>query len=265
MSSQLLRFKTDLLNLGTLGKKIMLDLAYQELARQKKLTEKEAKESMKVYNIFADKYQHWYTESLELIRQILPNRMKEFESLYRPSENRRGISGTSFTIQDWIMGHRSPKDDFNVGIGFDDFTAMLRRVQLQAKILESAEVVFESSLVEITQLVQADLLDSEIAVAEELLKNGFDRAAGVIAGVALEKHLQEVGRAHQVKLKQHPTISDMNDSLKANTIIDIPTWRFIQRLGDLRNLCGHNKNREPTHIEVSELISGIARITKSVF
>lgn len=53
--------------------------------------------------------------------------------------------------------------------------------------------------------------------------------------------------------------------MKENNSIDVPTWRFIQRLGDLRNICGHNKEREPTKEEVEELISGTDKILKTIY
>jgi hypothetical protein len=34
-------------------------------------------------------------------------------------------------------------------------------------------------------------------------------------------------------------------------------------LGDIRNLCGHDKHREPTADEVEELIEGTERILKT--
>ena len=62
-----------------------------------------------------------------------------------------------------------------------------------------------------------------------------------------------------------PTISDFNDALKDNGTLDTPTWRQIQRLGDIRNLCSHSKEREPTKDEVSELIAGVEKFTKTLF
>ncbi len=74
---------------------------------------------------------------------------------------------------------------------------------------------FESSLFEIKQLVQADLLDSEIGAAQELHKSGFLRAAGAVAGVVLEKHLGQVCDNHQITIsKKHPGIADLNELLK---------------------------------------------------
>ncbi|MBK8579609.1 MAG: hypothetical protein IPN78_15750 [Candidatus Accumulibacter sp.] len=65
--------------------------------------------------------------------------------------------------------------------------------------------------------------------------------------------------------KQHPTISDFNDLLKNGAILDVPAWRNIQRLGDLRNLCDHSKHRDPTKEEIAELIDGVDKITKTLF
>jgi hypothetical protein len=119
---------------------------------------------------------------------------------------------------------------------------------------------------EIRQLVQADFFDSELEAASELAQKGFLRAAGAVAGVIVEKHLGQVATNHNVVTKKkHPTISDFNDLLKSTGAIDVPEWRRIQRLGDLRNLCDHNKHRDPTKDEIEELISGVSKLMKTVF
>jgi len=104
---------------------------------------------------------------------------------------------------------------------------------------------FESVLFDIKQLVQADLFDSEIDTARELLKKGFDRAAGAIAGVIMEKHFKQVLTNRNITFKKNPTIGELNDILKAEGIIDMPQWRQIQYLADVRNLCDHHKDRDP--------------------
>ena len=137
---------------------------------------------------------------------------------------------------------------------------------MQLEILKSATARFESKLLEIQQLVQADLFDSELDAARELVKHKFERGAGAIAGVVLEKHLSQVAGNHNITTrKKHPTISDFNDLLKQGGVLDVPTWRQIQRLGDIRNLCDHNKGRAPTDVEVKELIDCVDKITKTLF
>lgn len=76
----------------------------------------------------------------------------------------------------------------------------------------------------------------------------------------------QVAINHSVKTrKKHPSIADFNDRVKKDGVLDVATWRQIQRLGDLRNLCDHNKQREPTKEEVTELIDGVDKITKTLF
>ncbi len=102
--------------------------------------------------------------------------------------------------------------------------------------------------------------------AEELAKKKFARASGAIAGVVLEKHLAQICENHQVKnSKKHPTISDLNELLKGADVIDVPQWRFIQHLTDIRNLCDHNKARDPTSDQVSDLLAGVRKLTKTLF
>lgn len=72
--------------------------------------------------------------------------------------------------------------------------------------------------------MQAEIFDNEIDSALELLKKGFIRGAGAIAGVILEKHLGHVCLKHGLKTrKKHPTINDYNHMLKDGDVIYTPT------------------------------------------
>ena len=144
--------------------------------------------------------------------------------------------------------------------------AALPRFLQQLSIVMSIRERFRSSLFDIRQLAQADLFDSELDAAKELAKNKFTRAAGAVAGVVLERHLREVCGNHGVTVrKAKPTISDLNDALKDATVIDIPQWRSIQFLGDLRNLCDHVRESEPTAEQIRDLLEGVAKVTKTIF
>jgi len=144
--------------------------------------------------------------------------------------------------------------------------AAIPQFQQQMAILKSVKERFESSLFDIRQLVQADLFDSELEAAEELAKNRFSRAAGAVAGVVLERHLLQVCHNHLIAIvKRSPTISDLNDLLKNANVVDIPTWRFIQHLADIRNLCDHSKAADPTVEQATDLIVGVKKISKTLF
>ena len=110
----------------------------------------------------------------------------------------------------------------------------------------------------------ADMQDAELATATKLV-NVSARAAGALAGVVLEQHLQLVVKAHQCKIaKRNPTIADFNDALKQASVYATATWRKISYLGDLRNLCSHKKASDPTTEQASELIDGVNWAVKNV-
>lgn len=209
-------------------------------------------------------YEAWYSECLVLLRQLLPDRIEDFKGHFEKPKNRKKIDYEAYRIQDALTGLRVTQPPFNDVIV--DPKAAVPHFQQQAAILKAAERRFESSLFEIRQLVQADLFDGEIDAARELLKNKFVRAAGAVAGVVLEKHLHQVCDDHNVTVrKKNPTISDLNELLKTNSIVDMPQWRHISMLADIRNLCGHNKQTEPSSQQVTDLIDGTDKVLKTVF
>ena len=111
-----------------------------------------------------------------------------------------------------------------------------------------------------------DCRDVLVGKVSELNKKGFARAAGAVAGVVLEGHLGQVCNNHKIpNRKNNPTINDFNQLLKDNNIIEVPTWRFIQHLGDLRNLCDHKKQIEPTRDEIDELVEGVDKVCKTLY
>ncbi len=214
--------------------------------------ELESDSAKKVLLDFDSAYQGWYSEAKVLIKQLLPDRLADFTKYYESPKTRKLLS---------------PENLRKLGRGGDyvgpSYALVLFNQQFH--ILQSIERRFESSLFEIKQLVQADLFDSELDAAKELLKNGFARAAGAIAGVVLEKHLYQVSSDHALRqTKKHPGINDWNQLLKDNGVIEQPTWRRIQFLADIRNLCDHNKGAEPTMDQLQDLISGVDQTIKTV-
>ena len=245
---------------------MMVDLQSRHIAATQKRTDQERYAAQDAAGTFESKYQRWYSESLALLGQLAPDRKLEFEVLYKGDGKRKEIGGHTYTIQDWLNGIRSPTHNYPERKVFDDFAAVAMRFKTQHEIVQATAGRFESTLFDIKQLVQADLFDSELDAARELVKHKFLRGGGAIAGVVLEKHLTQVAANHSVSVrKQHQTISDVNDALKNGSVIEIPVWRFIQRLGDLRNLADHNKQRDPTSEEIVELIDGVDKITKTLF
>jgi hypothetical protein len=210
---------------------------------------------------FKETYEIWYSQSMQVVKQILPDRLDDFVRQYR-DDKRKEIDYLTYGVYDYLIGIRRAYGDQVIA----DETAAFPKFEQQLNILKSAQQRFESVLFNIIEIVQADLFDNELDAATELCKKGFTRGAGAIAGVVLEKHLAHVCETHSIKQpKKHPTINDLNQTLKDSDVIDVPTWRFIQHLGDLRNLCDHNKDQEPSKEESAKLIAGVSEISKTVF
>ena len=211
---------------------------------------------------FKAKYQPWYSESKALVRQLLPDRLSDFTRYYERPKARRELTSENYTIEDYLQG-LSVTRGLSVIVGRD---AAIPVFYQQLSIVESMKERFQSSLFDIRQLAQADLFDSELDAARDLAKKKFTRAAGAVAGVVLERHLKEICDNHGVKLgRRMPQISNLNDALKDANVIDIPQWRFIQHLGDLRNLCAHGKESDPTQDQVEDLLAGVTKATKTIF
>jgi hypothetical protein len=270
MALNLDRFKGDLERLETQG--VLLDYAMvravnsdEEFKKQIKAQisdKKKFDEFLKGIPDFKTEYESWYSESLALLRQLLPDRVINFVSLYEKPKGRKSIEYGNYVIQDFMQGLRVTQYDGSTKV---DASAAVPQFRQQRAILKAARSRFESSLFEIKQIVQADLFDSEIEAARELLKNKFVRAAGAIAGVVLEKHLHQVCADRKIVIsKKYPGISDLNDLLKANSVIEVPQWRYISMLADLRNLCDHVKSKDPTSEQVGDLVDGTAKVLKTI-
>ena len=212
---------------------------------------------------FKQEYQLWYSETLALLKQVLPDRVDDFRSHYEYPRVRKAIHFENYVVRDYLQGLIMQNYQGQVIV---DGRAAVPEFEQQLAILKSAKSTFTSSLFDIRTILQADLFDTEIDSAQAFLKAGFLRPAGAICGVVIEKHLKQVCENHKLSIrKKHPTISDFNDTLKSGNVIEVSQWRFIQYLADIRNICSHNKEEEPKKEQVEELITSTKKVLKTIF
>ena len=260
MKSNIDKIEQDLERLSVQGIRLQLGMLktlgkLNEIPNKKEVLEKIAPID------FYRNYEQWYSESMQVIKQLLPDRFQDFQVLYK-NDKRKNLEYINYTVSDFLIGVVRK-------IGGEVIVreeAAYPKFQQQLDILDSAKRRLKSSLFDIKQILQADLFDSELDSARELLKKGFLRASGAIAGVLIEKHLGHVAENRNIRTtKKNPTIADYNDLLKSNEVYDVATWRFIQRLGDLRNLCDHFKEKEPTKDNLEDLLNGTDKIIKTIY
>ena len=258
MESNITKFKDELKALVEEGDllylSLALDLGLVPEKKEKKLRERKLPS-------FQKNYERWYSVSMQVVRQMLPDRLADFVRQYK-DEKRKQTDAVTYGISDYMIGVVITRGDETVVDGEVAFP----KFQQQLNILKAAQGRLESSLFDMIEILQADLFDDELDAAAELAKKGFLRGAGAVVGVVLEGHLGHVCGKHDLKTrKKAPTINNLNQMLKDGAIIDTPNWRFIQHLGDLRNLCDHSKGREPTNEEVNDLITGVKKVIKTLF
>ncbi|MEO6306593.1 MAG: hypothetical protein ABIO96_10920 [Nitrospiraceae bacterium] len=207
-------------------------------------------------------YQRWYTKALKAVASLAADRHAEFRSYYEVDPKRKSLGYGTYVIQDYLKGV-APNNFQHPD--FDTRAQVLTCFFNQLTILTAIDERVDSVLANIEGELYAELQDSEVAVARQLAKVSL-RAAGALVGVVIEGHLQKVAFVHGVKItKKNPTIADLNDPLKAASVIETPAWRKISFLADLRNICSHKKDAEPTKEQVEELMQGAEWLMKNVF
>ena len=187
MTTNLEKYKNDLEKLIDLGATMSFDLEGRSRLEQGILKPEEKKllDELNLNEIFEREYQKWYTEASSVIRQLVPDRLAEFQELYKGDGKRKEIKLETYHIQDWLNGVRSGSDSTKKQKHYDDFAVVTMRFRTQYSILKAVRSRFDSSLHDMRQFIQADLFDSELDAAKELVKFGFLRSAGAVAGVVL--------------------------------------------------------------------------------
>ncbi len=268
-TTNLEKYRADLDELITRSATVQLALYKQAFGYEKYLASEvkqhngdvdAAKKAVAAIGNFGPLYQIWYSEALVVVKQLMPERLSDFIKLYEKPKTRKAITNESYRIEDACQGIQTTF----AGSVTADAKAAINLLDSQIAIVEAIKRRFESSLFDIKQMVQADLFDSELGAASELLKNKYVRAAGALAGVVLEAHLKQVCDNHSLP-KKSGTIAVLNEALKAADVIQLPQYRQIQYLGDIRNKCGHKNTEEPTHDEVFDLIAGANKVIKTLF
>ncbi|MFT5613052.1 MAG: hypothetical protein ACI8Q6_000326 [Granulosicoccus sp.] len=91
-------------------------------------------------------------------------------------------------IRDYLQGLKITKPGGQVVDG----SSAVPEFRQQLSMVKAAKDSLESTLIDLTAVLQADLFDTEIETAGALAKAGYLRAAGAICGVVIEKHLGHV-------------------------------------------------------------------------
>lgn len=135
------------------------------------------------------------------------------------------------------------------------------------EILKSLQAVFAAAredfeggyLVSVRNLVQAEIADSELDQARELLKSGYISAAAVVAGVVLETTLRTLCSSQGIP---HGKLDKMNADLAKASQYNGLMQKRITSLAAIRNSAAHGNTGDFTDADVSSMISDIERFAQ---
>jgi hypothetical protein len=211
---------------------------------------------------FRTVYQRWDTQSLKIVQTLTADKYDEFVNYYLNNPNRKLLDAS---IQDYIRGLGQARDGYTDELPFDPKELARIRFLNQLQVLDELSYRLETVMADVEEHLFAELEEKELEAAKALQPVSL-RAAGALAGVVLQRHLQRMAANHAVNIpKPVTTIRDLNDPLKQGNAYDFATWRKIQLLGDLHNLCSQQRNGAPTKAQIEDLIIGVNTIIKSVF
>jgi hypothetical protein len=195
------------------------------------------------------KYQQWYSTCLRLVDENTPEWREEFKLRYHyPS------SSNSIGVAEYL--------NLDIGIPFlireQGINEFVHDLEAQLSILLSIPSIIEVKEMSLQELITADVARTEIEQAEILLESCFERAAGSIAGVALELYLKTQCEVNGVSYPPKATIEPLAQALYKENKLNITEFKRIQYLGSIRNKCSHS---EPVSAkEIQSLIDGVKKL-----
>ncbi|MCY3615248.1 MAG: hypothetical protein OXH03_09190, partial [Bacteroidetes bacterium] len=164
MTEKTQKIEADLARLVEQGHNLYRALTYEfnergfkkSLAKYK--TEEEIAKIISDLPSFTLDYQQWYSEASALIRQVLPHRLQDFRSYYEYPRARKEMNFENYMIRDCLQGLMI--EGYSRGFDLDGSAAVPKFLQ-QLTIVEAAKDVLNSTLLDLRQILQADLFDSE--------------------------------------------------------------------------------------------------------
>lgn len=128
--------------------------------------------------------------------------------------------------------------------------------RLRAVFLAAKEDYVGGYLRSTRSLIQAEVFDSELEQAEELLKLGYKAPAAVVAGVVLETTLRELCDQENIA---HAKLDKMNSDLAKAGRYNKLQQKRVTALADIRNSAAHGKPDDYSDDDVKSMIQDIER------
>lgn len=195
------------------------------------------------------KYQRFHSAGLHFVKEFLPEKENEFQENYQAEKN-RDLEGVMDYLQLRKGQYSNDKEEI--------IERFINRFEIQRSILSSIPYVARIEDMKLREIISTDFVEREIEEAEQLFRKEHFRAAGALAGVALEKHLKTLCEKYQIDYLKKDTIEPLVEKLYRAKKIEISQMKNIQYLASIRDKCDHASDVEKG--EVKELIEKVKKI-----
>lgn len=193
-------------------------------------------ETKKLQEQLKEEYEYWYARAEELVSTYLPQRLDEFE-------RRRG------DVKDYIRLNKNAK------FGPERYVSSASGYFAdQRNIVKAIPGKIEVEKLKLRRQISETFSMEELQQARELLDEDLIRAAGVLAGVALERHLQTECDGADLQYSHDDGIASLAQTLFSAGEINKTSLSNLETLGQIRNDCTHANPTEPNKHRVGKLI-----------
>ena len=189
-------------------------------------------------------YEQWYNSAYPLVQEYLPNREKDFKNAYKKTRKCLELD-LEYIESNEINGAGTLR------------SYIVNGVELQIALLQSIPERVKTERLKAKKSVSSNIVANEIQKAKELFDDDSIRASGVIAGVALERHLLTMceSSGRELDFDYMDGITSLAQKLSDKNEITNDEQRKLEYLAGIRNNCSHASEKEPNKREVERLLN----------
>ena len=186
-------------------------------------------------------YEKWFSQAEVLVKNYYLTRLEDFRELARNFRERISLQ------------KRAPMDIIQT------ISAQNANFYQQVSIVESIPKRKKVSSMKFRKEVKESLAKDEVVRAKKLFDEDLTRASGVLAGVALERHLKTMIEELPLNDSEMPEqkISSFAQKLRDEGVLSEDKRKKIVHLSDLRNSCVHAEKKMPDIRDIERMLDDV--------
>jgi len=185
----------------------------------------------------------WYNSAFPLVSDYLPDRKEKFEDKYQELVKILQVD------LNYIKNSEITSEGTLMKMANDNLTLLIN-------IVKSIPDRIASEKLKAKKTISENIVSDEVQKSKQLLDEGHVRAAGVVAGVALERHLLTLCESseQEIEFDHMDGITSLAQTLSAANEINDDDQRLLEYLSGVRNKCSHASKEDPKKREVERML-----------